>query len=110
MRRTFVGEFEQLLMMALVRLGDRAYGVTIREEIERRTGREVSPGAVYTALDRLERRGFVSSNLGDPTPQRGGKRKRFYSLEPRGAAALQRTQEALRSMAKGLVFKPEGSR
>ena len=76
-----LGEFEQLLLFALVRLGDDAYGVAIRQEVERRTGRMISAGAVYTALDRLEGRGFVSSRVGDPTPQRGGRRKRHYRLE-----------------------------
>ena len=72
-----IGDFEQLILLALVRLGSDAYGVTIRREIEERTGRVISPGALYTALDRLEKRGFVSSRLGDPTPERGGKRKRL---------------------------------
>lgn len=110
MTRTCLGEFEQLLLFALARLGDRAYGVTVREEIERRTGRRVSPGAVYTALNRLEARGLVSSFFGEPTPERGGKRKRYYALEPRGIAALQRSHDALRSMSKGLSLKPAPSR
>jgi PadR family transcriptional regulator PadR len=71
-----IGHFEQLLLLALLRLGDDTYGVPVRDEIERRTNRVVSPGAIYTALDRLERRGLVRSRLGDPTAQRGGKRKR----------------------------------
>lgn len=103
--RTYLGEFEQLLLFALLHLKDDAYGVRIREAIEARTGRLVSPGAVYTALDRLERRGLVVSRLGDPTAQRGGKRKRYYRLEPAGAALLRESQYALRRMARGL--KPE---
>ena len=97
-----LGEFEQLLLFALVRLGDDAYGVAIRQEVERRTGRMISAGAVYTALDRLEGRGFVSSRVGDPTPQRGGRRKRHYRLEPSGVLALSRCYDALREMTKGI--------
>jgi PadR family transcriptional regulator PadR len=107
--RNYLGEFEQLLLMALLQLEDEAYGARIREVIEARTGRTISPGAVYTALDRLESRGLVSSSLGDPTPQRGGKRKRFYRLEPRGAELLRRSHEALARMARGLKPKLQTS-
>jgi DNA-binding PadR family transcriptional regulator len=102
---TRLGEFEQLLMFALLRLGDDAYGVTLRREIENRTNRSVSAGAVFTAMERLEARGFVSSYIGDPTPQRGGKRKKHYRLEPAGARALNRTYESLNEMAKGVLPK-----
>ena len=100
--RTYLGEFEQLLLFALLRLGEPAYGVTIRREIESRTGRKISPGAVYTALDRLDRRGLVSSWLGEPTAVRGGKRKRYYQLEPAGRKSLKRTRETMSRMADGL--------
>ena len=100
--RTHLGEFELLLLLALLRLKDDAYGVRIRHEIHARTGRTVSAGAVYTALDRLERRELVSSRLGDPTPQRGGKRKRYYRLEPAGAAVLRASHDALRRMTHGV--------
>jgi DNA-binding PadR family transcriptional regulator len=79
--------------------------VTIRREIETRTGRSVSPGALYTALDRLEKRGFVSSRLGDPTPERGGKRKRMYTLRPAGERALARVFESLRQMSNGVAAR-----
>jgi PadR family transcriptional regulator PadR len=97
-----LGEFEWLLLYALARLGERAYGVTIRQDILERTGFSAAPGASYTALDRLERRGLVRSWLGDPTPERGGKRKRFYRLQPAGARALREAQTALAQMARGL--------
>jgi PadR family transcriptional regulator PadR len=97
-----IGDFEQLILLALVRLGDDAYGVSIRTEIERRTGRAVSAGALYTALDRMETRGFVMSRLGEPTPQRGGKRKRMYTLQPAGERAVARVYESLRLMASGM--------
>ena len=100
-----LGDFEQLILMALVRLGADAYGVSLRQEIETRTGRSVSAGALYTALDRLEGRGFVASRLGDPTPMRGGKRKRLYTLLPAGERALARVYESLRLMAGGVAAR-----
>lgn len=101
--RTYLGEFEQLLLLALIQLkDDDAYGGRIRTLIEERAGRPVSPGAIYTALDRLEQRGLVDSRLGDPTPLRGGKRKRFYRILPEGAELLRRSNAALARMAKGL--------
>ena len=97
-----IGDFEQRILFALLHLGADAYGVTIRSEIEERTGRAVSAGALYTALDRLEKRGLVSSRLGDPTPARGGKRKRLYTVEPAGQRAVAQAYESLRLMASGL--------
>ena len=100
-----LGEFEQLLLFALVRLGDEAYGVTVRREIEARTGRGISAGAVYTALERLESRGLIHSRWGEPTAERGGKRKKFYGIEPLGMKALSRSYTALQQMARGLAPK-----
>ena len=97
-----LGEFEQLILLALVRLGEDAYGVSMRREIEERTGRAISAGAIYTALERLGRRGFVTSRLGDPTPQRRGRPKKFYRLEPAGADALSRSYTAFTEMTKGI--------
>ena len=99
------GEYEQLYLIAHVRLGTDAYGVSIRGEIEKRTGRAISAGALYTALDRMEKRGLVTTRLGDPTPQRGGKRKRLYSLQPSGERALARVYESLRLMASGVAAR-----
>ena len=104
---TRLGEFEQLLLFALVRLGDDAYGMTVRREIESRTGRSVSSGAIYTAMERLEARGYVSSTTGDPTPRRGGKRKKYYRIEQAGAEALSRSYDALNEMAR--VLKQAGA-
>jgi len=104
MART-IGDFEQLILMALIRLGADAYGVSIRAEIEARTARAISPGALYTALDRLETRGFVASRLGEPTPERGGKRKRLYSVQPAGERELARVYESLRLMASGMATR-----
>jgi DNA-binding PadR family transcriptional regulator len=100
-----IGDFEQRILFALIRLGSDAYGVTIRREIEARTGRPVSPGALYTALSRMEKRGLVASRLGDPTPERGGKRKRLYNLQPAGERALARVYESLRLMASGVATR-----
>jgi len=105
--RTFLGEFEQLLLLALSSAGGEVYGVQVRRAIEEQAGRTVSPGAVYTALDRLERRGLVSSRLADPTPQRGGKRKRYYRLERAGATLLHRSQTALARMAGDSLPEPD---
>jgi PadR family transcriptional regulator, regulatory protein PadR len=100
--RDFLGEFEHIIVLALLRLEDQAYGVTVRQEIELRTEREVSIGAVYATLGRLETKGYVKSHRGDPTPQRGGRSKRFFRVTPKGVAAVNRTQRALESMTEGL--------
>lgn len=98
-----LGEFEQLLLFALLELGDDANGVTIRRLIEDKTERLASPGAIYTALERLAARGFVSAEIGDSTPARGGRRRKLYTIEPAGAEALQRSFTILTQMAEGLT-------
>jgi len=103
----YLGEFEQLILFALLRLGRNAYGVPIRKEIEARTARNISIGAVYTTLERLENKGYVCSHIGPPTPERGGRRKKFYQLKPAGSAALAQAYEALQRMTKGLKPKLE---
>jgi len=100
--RDYLGEFEHIVVLALLRLAEQAYGVTVRREIEVRTGREVSIGAIYATLDRLEAKGYVKSQLGDPTPERGGRSKRFFHVTGKGVAAVNRTHRALHSMTKGL--------
>jgi DNA-binding PadR family transcriptional regulator len=102
MGRDYLGEFEHIVILAVLRLADRAYGVTVRQEIELRTNREVSIGAVYATLDRLEAKGFVKSYLGEPTPERGGRSKRFFQVMAKGVAAVNRTHRALQSMTEGL--------
>ncbi len=97
-----LGEFEHIILLALLRLDDRAYGVTVRQEIRGRIKREVSIGAVYATLDRLETKGYVTSFHGDPTPERGGRSKRFFRVTPKGLAAVSRTHRALQSMTEGL--------
>jgi DNA-binding PadR family transcriptional regulator len=97
-----LGEFEQLVLLALVRLGETAYGVTITDEIAGRTGREVSLGAVYKTLERLEDKGLVAGRIGEPTPERGGRRKKHYRVLAAGQRALRQSLEALRVMTEGL--------
>jgi PadR family transcriptional regulator, regulatory protein PadR len=101
-RRDYLGEFEHIVILALLRLGDRAYGVTVRQEIEARTGREVSIGAIYATLDRLEGKGYVKSQFGEPTPERGGRSKRFFRVTAKGMSAVNRTHRAIKSMTQGL--------
>jgi PadR family transcriptional regulator, regulatory protein PadR len=101
-RPTNLGEFEQIVLLAILRLGDDAYGVSIREEIGLRTGRSTTPGALYTTLDRLEHKGLVSSRLGEPTPERGGRAKRYYAVSAAGAAAVERAQRSYQSLLEGL--------
>jgi DNA-binding PadR family transcriptional regulator len=98
-----LGELEQVLLFALVRLGDDAYGASMGREVEQQTGRRVAPGAIYTVLDRLELRGFVRSRLGDGTPARGGRRKKLYRLEPAGARALAQSYRRVQRMADGAL-------
>jgi len=100
--RDYLGEFEYIVVLALLRLEDRAYGVTVRQEIEFRTRREVSVGAVYATLDRLEKKGYVKSHHGDPTPERGGRSKRFFRVTAKGVVAVNRAHRALLSMTEGL--------
>ena len=104
-----LGDFEQLVLLGVLRLesGDASYGAAIRQEIHARSGRDVSINAVYTTLDRLERKGFLESWVGDPTPQRGGRRRKFYALRPAGIAALRQAYRAFIAMADGLQHRLE---
>jgi PadR family transcriptional regulator PadR len=97
-----LGEFEQALLLTLVRLGDEAYGVSIHEELVARTGRDVALAAVYTTLDRLEKKGYLSHWIGAPTSVRGGRRKKHYRIEPPGAVALTASLDALERLTTGL--------
>jgi PadR family transcriptional regulator, regulatory protein PadR len=97
-----LGEFEQIVLLAVLRLDDNAYGVTILNEIAARTGRNPSPGALYTTLHRMESKGLVTSRDGSPTPERGGRAKRFVSVTREGRTALASAQSAYRSLLQGL--------
>lgn len=102
-----LGEFEQLVLLALVRLGDEAYGVTVHGQLERRAGRDVALGAVYKTLARLEAKGLVAARLGEPTAERGGRRKRHYRVTVAGKRALSRSLAALQRMTAGLGLLPD---
>jgi DNA-binding PadR family transcriptional regulator len=100
-----LGGFEHVVLLALVRMGDSAYGVTIRQELEERLGRHISIGSVYATLDRLEEKGFAKSRLGDATPERGGRPKRFFSITGDGVAALSDTRRVLVRLWNGLKVR-----
>jgi DNA-binding PadR family transcriptional regulator len=97
-----LGEFEQVVLLAILRLGDGAYGVPIRQEIAACTDREPAPGALYTTLERLEDKGLVRSRFGDPTPERGGRAKRYFLVTPRGVDALARAQRSYQRLLEGV--------
>jgi PadR family transcriptional regulator PadR len=100
--REYLGEFEQIVLLALLRLGKNAYGVPIRHEIAQRTKRDVTVGALYSTLDRLEAKGYVASWFAEPTAERGGRSKRFFRVEPLGLKAVKRSQKVLSVMLEGL--------
>ena len=97
-----LGEFEQVILLAILGLRDDAYGVTIRAELADRTGRTVAPGAIYTALERLEAKGLITSRMSDPTPQRGGRAKRCVTVTAAGMEALTRSVQAFERLLDGL--------
>lgn len=101
-----LGEFEQIVLLAALRLGDDAYGVTILSEIAARTDRNPSPGALYTTLHRMEDKGLVTFRDGSPTPERGGRAKRFVTVTPKGRNALATAQAAYRRLMEGLDLAP----
>ncbi|MBZ5602939.1 MAG: PadR family transcriptional regulator [Acidobacteriia bacterium] len=103
--RDHLGEFEQIVLLAVLRLGDDAYGVPIRREIESKTSRALTVGALYRTLDRLEDKGYVSSWFSDPTPERGGRSKRYFRLKASGVRALADTRDALEAMWRGVDLK-----
>ena len=103
-KSSVLGDFEQLVLLGVLRLEreDTSYGAAIRQEIHARSGRDVSINAVYTTLDRLEGKGFLEAWVGDPTPERGGRRRKFYRLRPAGLMALRQAYHAFTAMADGL--------
>jgi DNA-binding PadR family transcriptional regulator len=101
-RGELLGSLEHVVLLAVVHLGDDAYGMTVRREIESRTGRNLSIGAIYATLERVEAKGLVSSYTGEPTAQRGGRAKRHFRLTAEGLRALRSSQDALKKMTAGL--------
>lgn len=108
--REALGEFEQMVLLAIVQLKGDVYGVPIVDEIERRTGRAVSPAAVYVTLRRLEQKGLLSSSMSDPTPERGGKARRCVKVTPAGLESLRASRQLLDRMWKGLDPGLRGNR
>jgi len=100
--RSQLGEFELIVLLALLRVGEKAYGVPIARVIEESTGREVGIGSVYAALERLQQKGMVSSSLGDPTPERGGRAKRYFRVTRAGLHQVRKTRKALVALWRGL--------
>lgn len=100
--RSYLGELELMVLLAVVRLGEKAYGVPISKELLTLANREVSVGSIYAALERLESKEFVSSSLGDPTPERGGRAKRYFRATSNGVRALEVTRKALTNLWRGI--------
>lgn len=100
-----LGDLEQVVLFAILRLGGQSHGAEIAEAIGEATGRTVSPGALYTVLDRLEAKGYVQSWTGDSTPQRGGRRRKVYKLLPEGACELRSWYEGIRELASGTLTR-----
>ncbi len=100
--RTYLGELELMVLLVVIRLGDDAYGVPISEELETVTGREVSLGSIYAALERLAQKGYVASALADPTPQRGGRAKRYFQATEEGRHAMNASRAALGRLWRGI--------
>ena len=101
-KRPYLGNFELMVLLAVIRLDDAAYGVTISRTLEAGTGREVAIGSVYAALERLQDKGLVRSRLGEPTPERGGRAKRYFRVTPDGVREARSTREALSVLWDGL--------
>ena len=100
----YLGEFEQLVLLALIRLEENAYGMTIRQVIQARTSRRVAIGQVYAALERLEAKGYLASRVADPEPIRGGRAKKLFALTDEGESALSLARNMMAKMAEGLTL------
>ncbi len=101
-RKTFLGDFELTVLLAILRLGDEAYGAEVLREIEQRTGRSVQGGALYITLDRMESKRLIKSRLGDPSANRGGRPRRYVTVTEKGFAAVRESRDAMLSMMGGL--------
>jgi len=107
-QRNHMSSFELMVMLVLIRLGDEAYGVPISREIERTSGREVPMGSVYATLERLETKGMVAAELGEPTVERGGRAKRYFKVTARGLREVRDTQRTLMQLWKNLPALERG--
>jgi PadR family transcriptional regulator, regulatory protein PadR len=106
MPKQALGEFEQMVLLAVLRVGEEAYGVRIVDEIEARTGRSVSPATVHVTLRRLEEKGLVTSWLGEPLPERGGKARRLVRVEPEGVKQLHESRQMMDALWQGVSAQP----
>src|SRR5688500_6510595 len=102
-----LGEFEHVVLLAILRLGDQAYAIPVRQEIEDRTGRSVARGALYTALERLEAKKCLRSRMSDPLPESGGRSRRYFSVTPAGLAAVRASRRSLLNLRQGLEGRLE---
>ena len=102
MPEIYLGELEQIVLLAVLRLGDEAYTVPILEQIEAQTGRKIARGALYTALDRLETKGCLRSRVGEPLPERGGRARLFFTVTPAAVRALKASRLSLMRLWNGL--------
>lgn len=105
MKEKYLGEFEQMVMLAILKLADNAYGVSIRELLVEAIERDVSVGALYTTLERLEKKGLLTSSQGEAIAQRGGRAKKFYVVSGQGKQALNRSKNALETLWQGIQLK-----
>jgi len=104
-KEKFLGEFEQFVLLAILKLGESAYGSTIRQLLAEIIGRDVTIGALYTTLDRLEAKGLLESKIGEATAERGGRAKKYFKVTAQGQSALKRSKQALSSLWQGLTLK-----
>jgi PadR family transcriptional regulator PadR len=102
MTEVYLGELEQIVLLAVLRVGDEAYAIPILEQIEAQTGRKIARGALYTALDRLEAKGCLRSRVGEPLPERGGRARRYFTVTPPALRALRQSRRALMRLWRGL--------
>ncbi|MGB1297800.1 MAG: PadR family transcriptional regulator [Psychrobium sp.] len=105
----FLGEFEQFLLLSILKLGDEAYGTTIRQLLADKIERDVTIGALYTTLDRLEKKGFITSKMGEATNERGGRAKKYFRVSALGEQALKRSKQALQVMWQDVALQSEHS-
>ena len=109
MGESYLGEFEYMVLLVILRLGEGAYGVAVMDELDRRIGRRASRGATYMTLDRMETKGLVTTHLGEPTAERGGRAKRLISLTAKGIEAVRRSHAAFQALTDGLEPTLDGA-
>ena len=109
-KKELLGELEEIILLALIKLGSESYGVPIHETVEEATARFISIGSIYATLDRLERNGFVSSRMGEATAERGGRAKKYFKVEGAGMLALKEAEQIRRAMVPKLRLQPEGGK